>query len=209
MCQQMPVIFSYSCRNFIPQRSTEVTSLSLLLTNEKLRPRNVNSFDQGHITKQQQNQAQPSCTWFLLRKSQVSLTMIWKWFATLSQITLSLKPCFLFIAQQSISVLKMQSKIQPLFKFMVCELAASSCVTFLRNNIYSTQSIFYGDIWNTNLVFLITFVCLFHNQDQFSSVHFRRSVMSDSLQPHELQHARPPCPSPTPGVHPNSCPLSR
>ena len=33
--------------------------------------------------------------------------------------------------------------------------------------------------------------------------------MSDFLQPHELQHARPPCPSPTPGVHPNSCPLSR
>ena len=33
--------------------------------------------------------------------------------------------------------------------------------------------------------------------------------MSDSLRPHELQHARPPCPSPTPGVHPNSCPSSR
>ena len=33
--------------------------------------------------------------------------------------------------------------------------------------------------------------------------------MSDSLRPHELQHARPPCPSPTPGVHPNPCPLSR
>ena len=32
--------------------------------------------------------------------------------------------------------------------------------------------------------------------------------MSDSLQPHELQHTRPPCPSPTPGVYPNSCPLS-
>ena len=44
---------------------------------------------------------------------------------------------------------------------------------------------------------------------QFSSVQFSRSVMSDSLQPHELQHARPPCPSPTPGAYPNSCPLSR
>ena len=41
------------------------------------------------------------------------------------------------------------------------------------------------------------------------SVQFSRSVMSDSLQPHELQHARPPCPSPIPGVHPNPCPLSR
>ena len=43
---------------------------------------------------------------------------------------------------------------------------------------------------------------------QFSSVQFSRSVMSDSLQPHELQHARPPCPSPTPGVHSSSHPLS-
>ena len=41
------------------------------------------------------------------------------------------------------------------------------------------------------------------------SVQFSHSVVSDSLWPHELQHARPPCPSPTPGVYPNSCPLSR
>ena len=38
------------------------------------------------------------------------------------------------------------------------------------------------------------------------SVQFSRSVVSDSLRPHELQHTRPPCPSPTPGVHPNPCP---
>ena len=43
----------------------------------------------------------------------------------------------------------------------------------------------------------------------FSSVQFSHSVVSDSLWPHEPQHARPPCPSPTPGVHPNPCPLSR
>ena len=43
----------------------------------------------------------------------------------------------------------------------------------------------------------------------FISVQFSRSVVSDSLRPHGPQHARPPCPSPTPGVHPNSCPLSR
>ena len=41
------------------------------------------------------------------------------------------------------------------------------------------------------------------------SVQFSCSVVSDSLQPHEEQHARPPCPTPIPGVHPNSCPLSR
>ena len=51
---------------------------------------------------------------------------------------------------------------------------------------------------------------------RFSSVQFSRSVVSDSLQPHESQHARPPCPSPTPrvhsptpGVHSNSRPLSQ
>ena len=42
-----------------------------------------------------------------------------------------------------------------------------------------------------------------------SSVKFSRSVVSDYLHPHGLQHARPPCPSPTPGVYPNSCLLSR
>ena len=40
-------------------------------------------------------------------------------------------------------------------------------------------------------------------------VQFSRSVVSDSLQPREPQHARPPCPSPTPGVYPNLCPSSR
>ena len=44
---------------------------------------------------------------------------------------------------------------------------------------------------------------------EFISVQFSRSVVSDSLQPHESQHARPPCPSPTPGVYPNSCASSR
>ena len=42
-----------------------------------------------------------------------------------------------------------------------------------------------------------------------ASVQFSCSVISDSLQPHELQHAWPPCPLPTPGVYPNPCPLCR
>ena len=41
-----------------------------------------------------------------------------------------------------------------------------------------------------------------------TSVQFSHSVVSDLLRPHEPQHARPPCPSPTPGVYPNPCPLS-
>ena len=47
-----------------------------------------------------------------------------------------------------------------------------------------------------------------YSLDQSHSVQFSRSVMSDSLRPHELQHARLPCPSLIPGVYPNSCPLS-
>ena len=46
-------------------------------------------------------------------------------------------------------------------------------------------------------------------KETISSVQFSHSVVSDSLRPHESQHARPLCPSPTPGVHPNSCPFSR
>ena len=44
---------------------------------------------------------------------------------------------------------------------------------------------------------------------QFSSIQFSHSVMSESLRPHEPQHARPHCPSPIPGVHPNPCPSSQ
>ena len=53
--------------------------------------------------------------------------------------------------------------------------------------------------------------CCLHGSliSQFSSVQFSHPVVSDSLQPHESQHARPPCPSPTPRVYSNSCPLSQ
>ena len=46
-------------------------------------------------------------------------------------------------------------------------------------------------------------------KSQFRSVQFSCSVMSDFLRPHGLQHMRPPCPSPTPGVYSNSCSLSQ
>ena len=42
---------------------------------------------------------------------------------------------------------------------------------------------------------------------QGCAVQFSRSVVSNSLRPHEPQHTRPPCPSPTPGAHPNPCPF--
>ena len=55
----------------------------------------------------------------------------------------------------------------------------------------------------------VQWVWPFCQEAQFSSVQFSCSVMSDSLQPHWLQHARPPCPSPTPGACSNSRPWSR
>ena len=50
---------------------------------------------------------------------------------------------------------------------------------------------------------------LSHNCTHLSSVQFSCSVMSNSLKPHGLQHARPPCPSPTPRICSNTCPLSQ
>ena len=60
-----------------------------------------------------------------------------------------------------------------------------------------------------NFIFISKWMALSQSRASgFSSVQFSHSVMSDSLRPHELQHARPPCPSPTPGAHPDPCPLS-
>ena len=65
----------------------------------------------------------------------------------------------------------------------------------------SMKCLFSSYWWLT--IFFVSFV------DQFSSVQFSRSVVSDSLRPHESQHARPLCPSPTPRVHSDSHPSSR
>ena len=54
------------------------------------------------------------------------------------------------------------------------------------------------------LTMMVTPFLLRDSCPQFSSVQFSRSVMSDSLRPHESQHTRPPCLSPTPRVYPNS-----
>ena len=70
--------------------------------------------------------------------------------------------------------------------------------TFVKTHrMYSTKSKPYNKLWTLG--------------DNAVSVYvhqFTRSIVSDSLRPHESQHARPPCPSPTPGVYSNSCPSS-
>ena len=68
-------------------------------------------------------------------------------------------------------------------------------------NVFSQVSIIVNISWTLRVIFLLKPpVCL--------SVQFSHSVMSDSLQPHESQHARPPVPSPSPGVHAKSRPSS-
>ena len=65
------------------------------------------------------------------------------------------------------------------------------------------------NIHNEHWIFL-KWMCVFlHPYMWFSSVQFSHSVVSNSLQPHESQHTRPPCPSPTPGVHSDSRPSSQ
>ena len=59
------------------------------------------------------------------------------------------------------------------------------------------------------LKFVLPTWFLKHYKPRISSFLFSHSVMYNSLWPHEPQHIRPPCPSPTPGVHPNPCPSSR
>ena len=67
----------------------------------------------------------------------------------------------------------------------------------ILTNFWPTQ---YVDTFNSFILHIYLYMS--------ASVQFSCSAMSDSLWPHELQHARPPCPSTTPGVHSNPCPLS-
>ena len=84
---------------------------------------------------------------------------------------------------------------------LVLTVASWPAYLFLRrqagwSGIPISLRIFHSLLWSTQ-------------SKVFSSVQFSHSVMSNSLWPHELQHDRPPCPSPTPGVYPNLCPLSQ
>ena len=86
----------------------------------------------------------------------------------------------------------------------------------LISSWYSTHASdpFLSD-WNISRWKALSFNFLFYpgveliNNVVLVSVQFGLSVVSNSLRPHGLQHARPPCPSPTPGVHSNSCPSSQ
>ena len=88
----------------------------------------------------------------------------------------------------------------------------SRCFDGCSNNIpCGILSVFLslGTCFFLIYIIMCTYVLSFNlTTNSFSSVQFSRSVVSDSLQPQGPQHARPPCPSPTTRVYPNSCPLS-
>ena len=65
-----------------------------------------------------------------------------------------------------------------------------------------------NEFWQNNSELDLPILCD-HRIISIQFIQFSRSVMSNSLQPYEPQIARPPCPSPTPRVHPNPCTLSR
>ena len=75
----------------------------------------------------------------------------------------------------------------------------SSCLQFFpASGSFSMSQFFISDAQSTGVSASAPVLPI---NIQFSSVQFSRSVVSDSLRPHESQHAKPPCPSPTPGVH--------
>ena len=81
-----------------------------------------------------------------------------------------------------------------------CSHEIKSCLLLGRKAMTNLDSILKSrDITLTTKIHIV----------KFSSVQIGHSDVSDSLLPHGLQHARPPCPSPTPGVYSNSCPLSQ
>ena len=95
---------------------------------------------------------------------------------------------------------KNQQPDEAIYKGWHWEMVWSFC-PFSRLTTLSSLHVF-------NLKSLWTLSCRDFMEASFSSVQFRRSVVSDSLRPHGLQHIRPPCPSPTPRVYSNSWPLS-
>ena len=75
---------------------------------------------------------------------------------------------------------------------------------------WNQKSIKWNSFSSLSILFLsMCNIYIYTQTNTYISVQFSRSVVSDSLRPHEPQHARPPCLSPTPRVHSNPCPLSR
>ena len=93
--------------------------------------------------------------------------------------------------------------------------STTKCLENGKHSIFDSKDK-YDDNYDLHNVYMyiyhndhITLNCKYESVCIFTSVQFSPSVMPNSLQPHGLQHARPPCPKPTPRVYSNSCPLSQ
>ena len=95
-------------------------------------------------------------------------------------------------------------RLVTVLSLLVSQWSETSWVQILALNF-----LLMGSEQNSWLLYTCFLSCNNVDINQFSSVQFSHSVVSDSLWPYELQHARLPCSSPTPGAYPNSCPLSR
>ena len=93
-----------------------------------------------------------------------------------------------------------------MFEFHYCFLIA--VILLQRNSCIVLHCMDFFFKLEDNCFIMLHWFSLYNSVNQLSD-QISCSVMSDSLRPHESQQARPPCPSPTPGVHPNSCPSSQ
>ena len=83
------------------------------------------------------------------------------------------------------------------------------CLQLMSSEFFSCIKVYVFEIWMCGFQSQLYKYVYFYQFPSVQSIQFSRSVVSDSWPPHESQHAKPPCPSPTPGVHSDSRPLSR
>ena len=98
--------------------------------------------------------------------------------------------------------LKRSTSVLPCFIYACCSLAWPRSVFWVVAEMLTPYLAPWPPTTHCHIALFIFFLAV-------SSVQFSRSVVSNSLWPHESQHARPPCPSPTPGVHSDSHPSSQ
>ena len=133
-------------------------------------------------------------------------------FVILSALTL-FSPQFSLSPYQLCVIISI-SDVPTLFQFNSCVPAKTILIFLSFGGISSSFSYFFSFFFLSKSC--LEFIQTFWKSDihlwyfvSINSIPFSCSVQSDSLRPHEPQHTRPPCPSPTPGVYPNSCPLSQ
>ena len=118
---------------------------------------------------------------------------------------IALQRCCVFSNWRFVANVGVKQVYQHHFSNNICSLCVS-VLHFVILTIFQTFKLLVYLLWWSVIsnVWCYYYNCFEAPQTVLSSVQFSRSVVSNSLRPHESQHARPPCPSPTPGVHSDS-----